>query len=90
VRMIMKRSILVVFLSLIVYICLTACGLENNKLSIGDMVSTDLVEFTIENSKLTLALDSEGNVKDYDEKNKDKYVAAKGHVYVSLTFSSKI
>lgn len=85
----MKKKILSLLLIGGVIFGLTGCGKESRKYSLGDKVSTDVVDFTIENSKLTLAIDSEGNAKDYKEGTNYEYVAAKGHVYASLTLIVK-
>lgn len=82
----MKKKILSLLLIIVTIFGLTGCG---KKYLIGDKVSTDLVEFTIETSKLTLAIDSEGKVKDYEEGEHYKYVASKGHVYASFTLIIK-
>lgn len=85
----MKKKILFGLLFGVMLIGLTGCGNNSSKYSLGDKVSTDIVEFTIENAKLALSLDSEGNVKDYVEPNNYKYIVAKGHVYAGLTLIVK-
>ena len=82
----MKRKVLSLLLIGVMVLGLTGCGSNGGKkYSIGDKVSTDLVDFTIETSKLTLAIDSEGNPQDYEDGNNYEYVASKGHVYASFT-----
>ena len=85
----MKKKILSLLLIVVAVLGLTGCGNGSGKYSLGDKISTDIVDFTIENAKLTLAIDSEGNAKDYEEGKNYKYVAAKGHVYASLTLIVK-
>lgn len=82
----MKRKLLSLLLIGVMVLGLTGCGSNGgNKYSIGDKVSTDLVDFTIETSKLTLAVDSEGAPQNYDDCKNCEYIASKGHVYASFT-----
>ena len=80
----MKKKILGLILIGVTIFGITGCEKEK-KYSLGDKISTDIVDFTIENAKLTLAIDSEGNAKDYEEGKNYEYVASKGHIYASLT-----
>lgn len=68
---------------------------------LGDTVSTDIFEFTLDTAELAIALDNgkrdlDGNIKDtymmpkeYDASNdsNNPFVASKGHTFVSITYT---
>ena len=85
----MKKILFSILLIGIILIGFTGCGKEESKHSIGDKVSTDLVEVTIETSELTIAINKEGKPMEYKEDSRYYSVASKGHVYASFTFIIK-
>ena len=73
----------------------------NDTYKLGDTVSTDIFEFTLDTAELAIALDNgmrdlDGNIKDtymmpkeYDASNDsdNPFVASKGHTFVSITYT---
>ncbi len=88
-------------LTLIVVMCfsLVGCGaLSDSKTDsyykIGDTVSSDILEFTLDEAALAIALnnvidENYGSPKEYDAQvdNDNPFVCAKGHTYATFTYT---
>ena len=78
---------------------LTACGGSTTYYNLGDTVSTDLFEFTLDDADFAIALNnvfSKSNdnyylPKEYDPKAdaQNPFVAPKGHTLIALTYTVK-
>lgn len=99
----MRKSILVCLVILTI-VCLSGCGgntsepaVAENLVSIGETVSTDIFEFTLERAELAIAANSTytgGNIllpKEYDadEDGKNPFVAPTGSTLVTASFTAK-
>jgi len=90
----MKKKILVFILLIVGLFVITGCGKNDEsekveKHSIGETVSTDLVDFTIETSKLAIAIDYYGDIQEYESDQQYEYVASKGHTFAWFTIILK-
>ena len=94
------KKILSLLLALTMILGLCACGNvdETNSETIyklGDTVSTDIAEFTLERAEFAIVLSNLGSTlgepKEYDPKkdSKNPYIAATGHTYVLTEFKLK-
>lgn len=93
------KKIIALVLLLTMCITLTACGGSTTYYNLGDTVSTDLFEFTLDEADFAIALNnvfSKSNdnyylPKEYDPKAdaQNPFVAPKGHTLVALTYTVK-
>lgn len=91
----MKKKILLVILCIVCLLGFTGCGSEQtNTYKIGETVETDKLKLTLNNSKLSFALNSKyssdyGTPIEYDSSNlaTKYYVANKGHTLVYFEFT---
>ena len=89
----MKKIIcLVLILALALPIC--ACGNSETYYQLGETVSTDIFEFTLDEADLAIALNNERNTsfflpKEYDSNldANNSYVAPVGHTLVAFTYT---
>lgn len=91
------KKMIALLLALVMSLSLCACGGGNNSveetptvptLALGETASTDLAEFTLENSQFTYYVSNVGStyVEPTEEPN-ELFAASIGHCYVSLTFT---
>lgn len=90
------KKIFSLLLATVMILSLCACGGKNETVyKLGDTVSTDMVEFTLDDAQLSIVLSnigsSMGEPKTYDAEIDDKnpYVAATGHTLVFSEFKIK-
>lgn len=97
------KKLLCIIIVLAISLTLCACGLGGNSetYSLGETVSTDIVEFTLNRTQLAVALvrtiygsdnyDGYGIPKEYDAKEdyRSPYVASTGHTFLYINFTIK-
>lgn len=92
------RKIVAFAMALTMVITISACGAQKSDTiyHVGDTVSTDVVEFTLDNAALALALEntmdeSYGLPKDYDatEDAQNPYVAPTGTTFAAYGYTLK-
>ncbi len=90
------KKILSLLLVLVIISSLCACGKSNEKIyKLGDTVSTDITELTLERAEFAVVLSNYGSTlgepKEYnpEEDVRNPYIAATGHTYVLTEFKLK-
>jgi len=98
------KKITALILAFVLCFALFGCGAANgteeneNVYNLGDTVSTDIVEFTLNRAQLAIALCNSGSTNNYDnygtpkeyssaEDQSNPFVAATGHTYVFFSYS---
>ena len=88
------KKFLTLFLASLMCLSCVACGGNNKSVgaaqtkSLGETVSTDIAEFTLEDSALTYYVSNQSsNYVEPTETPNTLYAASVGHCYVSLTFT---
>ena len=97
------KKVLALMLALVFVLSLVACGGANNgdssvgakssnsKKSLGETVSTDIIDFTLKEAKFSYYASSLETTyaEPIDKSDGGIFVASKGHVYVCMTFEIK-
>lgn len=90
----MKRLV-ALLLALIMIIGIAGCS-SDTAYSLGDTVSTDIFELTLDNASLAISLENTLGEnfflpKEYNAEadSRNPYVAAKGHTLVAITYTAK-